>query len=232
MLITLVLLALARPRSSCAASARRSGIAVGLVAVYLALNLVVVVGRVGRTSSARPSVVPDWTNALTTNYSSIWMMIGIALLVFPKLALGLSGFETGVAVMPQVGGRRHRHPGQSRRPDPGHQAAADHRRRHHERLPDHLQHHHHPADPAGGVPAGRRGQRPGAGLPGARVPRQRLRHRLRRCRRSPSCGSPVPPRWPGCSTWSPATSRGTAWHRNGRRPSGRWCWCSPPSPSW
>jgi hypothetical protein len=79
------------------------GLAVGLVAVYLAVNVVVVgVGLVHIFQAT--DLVPDWTNALRTDYSSIWVMIGISLLVFPKLALGLSGFETGVAVMPQVRG--------------------------------------------------------------------------------------------------------------------------------
>ena len=74
-----------------------------LVAVYLAVNVVVVIVGLEHVVTD-PALVTDWTTALTTNYSSPWMMVGIALLVFPKLALGLSGFETGVAVMPQVQG--------------------------------------------------------------------------------------------------------------------------------
>jgi hypothetical protein len=49
-------------------------------------------------------VVTDWTSALTTEHGNIFAMVGVSLLVFPKLALGLSGFETGVAVMPHVEG--------------------------------------------------------------------------------------------------------------------------------
>jgi hypothetical protein len=79
------------------------GIAVGLVTAYLALNLVVVVVALEHVL-ADPAVVADWRNLLTTEYSSPLLMVAVALIVFPKLALGLSGFETGVAVMPLVRG--------------------------------------------------------------------------------------------------------------------------------
>ena len=79
------------------------GIAVGLVGVYLALN-VVVVGYGLWEVIVHPHTIADWTNGLTTQHGNPLAMVGIALLVFPKLALGLSGFETGVAVMPHIEG--------------------------------------------------------------------------------------------------------------------------------
>jgi hypothetical protein len=81
------------------------GIAVYLVGVYLALNLVVVVAAVLEVIR-HPHRVGDWSDALTTSHGSAFGVIAVALLVFPKLALGLSGFETGVAVMPQIRGRK------------------------------------------------------------------------------------------------------------------------------
>jgi hypothetical protein len=77
------------------------GIAVALVGVYLALNVVVVGDGLLRVL-AHPHLVGDWTTALTTQHGNPALVVGIALLVFPKLALGLSGFETGVAVMPHI----------------------------------------------------------------------------------------------------------------------------------
>ena len=79
------------------------GIAVILVAIYLALNLTVV--AVGFYEIiTHPSVLANWRNALFQTYPNPLIMVGTALVVFPKLALGLSGFETGVVVMPLVRG--------------------------------------------------------------------------------------------------------------------------------
>ncbi|MGV9680006.1 amino acid transporter [Nocardia sp. NPDC003482] len=98
--ITLVLLALLAA-IFLKGFAEAIGIAVVLVGSYLALNLVVAVVGLYQVATARERVV-DWSHALTTEHGSVVAMIGISLLVFPKLALGLSGFETGVAVMPQI----------------------------------------------------------------------------------------------------------------------------------
>jgi hypothetical protein len=80
------------------------GISTVLVGVYLALNAVVVVVALAHVVG-HPVLVGDWWGALTRQNANPLVMVGIALLVFPKLALGLSGFETGVAVMPQIRGR-------------------------------------------------------------------------------------------------------------------------------
>lgn len=79
------------------------GVAVVLVVLYLGLN-VVVIARSLAEAAAHPVAVGDWWQTLNTSHGNPLMAVAIALLVFPKLALGLSGFETGVAVMPQVRG--------------------------------------------------------------------------------------------------------------------------------
>jgi len=85
------------------------GIAVFLVTVYLLLNLIVIVTGFYEIV-IRPELLTNWKEALftvttetgTIESRSLLMIVGLSLLVFPKLALGLSGFETGVAVMPLV----------------------------------------------------------------------------------------------------------------------------------
>ena len=81
------------------------GLAVFLVVVYLALNTLVI-GRSLYEIAVHPDYLANWQNALMSGeqHGSPWLILGAALLVFPKLALGLSGFETGVAVMPLVKG--------------------------------------------------------------------------------------------------------------------------------
>jgi hypothetical protein len=79
------------------------GIAVFLVAAFLLLNLVVVaVGLYEITT--QPQNLSNWQSALFSDYGNPLVMLGVSLLVFPQLALGLSGFETGVSLMPLVRG--------------------------------------------------------------------------------------------------------------------------------
>lgn len=82
------------------------GLAVGLVVVYLSLNLIVVAVGAYQVLT-HPHYITAWKDAmfsLPEVRGNPLLIIGFALLLFPKLALGLSGFETGVAVMPLVEG--------------------------------------------------------------------------------------------------------------------------------
>jgi len=78
------------------------GLATAAALPYLALNLVVL-GRGAWEIMAHPEVIAGWHSAFTAQVN-FPLLIGGALLVFPKLALGLSGFETGVTVMPLIDG--------------------------------------------------------------------------------------------------------------------------------
>ena len=90
------------------------GLAVVIVAFYLALNLVLIAACAAYLVQ-NPEVLGHWWQAVAAGEWAMssrpisghgWgTILLLSLLLFPKLALGLSGFETGVAVMPLVRGR-------------------------------------------------------------------------------------------------------------------------------
>ena len=81
------------------------GIAVGIVAVYLLLNTIVIGYCLYQVFFIQPEVLANWNANLwslpSVNGSAMFLVFS-ALFLFPKLALGLSGFETGVVVMPLI----------------------------------------------------------------------------------------------------------------------------------
>ncbi|MEY4393344.1 MAG: hypothetical protein RL595_593, partial [Planctomycetota bacterium] len=92
------------------------GVAVVIVAVYLVLNLIIITTCLSYLV-AHPSYFKDWvltlekgkefwhlTEAPNVNIPGMLGIVVLSLLLFPKLALGLSGFETGVAIMGLIRG--------------------------------------------------------------------------------------------------------------------------------
>ncbi|MDQ4054856.1 MAG: amino acid transporter [Actinomycetota bacterium] len=79
------------------------GVAVALVVAFLVLNAIVI-GVAAVEVFEHGHLVTDWGSALTAEHGNVVLMIAVSLTLFPKLALGMSGFETGVAVMSHVEG--------------------------------------------------------------------------------------------------------------------------------
>src|SRR5947209_10411457 len=91
------------------------GLAVVLVGAYLALNAVII-GSGLAYLLRHPDALAAWYGRVTDPQGDWhfhspfpfrrdwWGILAVTLLFFPKLALGLSGFETGVAVMPLIKG--------------------------------------------------------------------------------------------------------------------------------
>ena len=80
------------------------GVAAAIAIPYLLLN-VFVMARCSIEVFTHPDLLGNWQRALHARGDWTALLV-VSALIFPKLALGLSGFETGVSVMPLVEGDR------------------------------------------------------------------------------------------------------------------------------
>jgi hypothetical protein len=77
-------------------------VAIPLVAVYLALNAVVVVAGLVDVFREQDVLHGWWQRVLDSGSGGFGSILGTAVIAFPLLVLGLSGFETGVSMMPLI----------------------------------------------------------------------------------------------------------------------------------
>jgi len=76
-------------------------VAIPLVVVFLVLSAVItVVGLVEVFTTA--GALSSWVDALGAHGTGFFDLLGPSVLAFPALVLGLSGFETGVSMMPLI----------------------------------------------------------------------------------------------------------------------------------
>ncbi len=81
------------------------GVATVLVVAYLSLSFVVIAAGIYQLCVV-PGLFAQWSHAVMNGQyhvadapisgTGIWIVLGLSALIFPKLALGMSGFETGV----------------------------------------------------------------------------------------------------------------------------------------
>ncbi|HEU4401469.1 MAG TPA: hypothetical protein VFT43_05135 [Candidatus Polarisedimenticolia bacterium] len=81
------------------------GVARLLAIPYIALNVIVLMRGLAEVA-LHPALLSAWRAALRVHGDWTSLLL-VSAIVFPKLALGLSGFETGVSVMPLVQGGRN-----------------------------------------------------------------------------------------------------------------------------
>jgi len=76
-------------------------VAIPLVAVFLGLNAVIVVVGLAHVFTT-PGALSAWIHAVGSHGTGFFAILGPSILAFPALVLGLSGFETGVSMMPLI----------------------------------------------------------------------------------------------------------------------------------
>ncbi|MCX7849446.1 amino acid transporter [Thermus sp.] len=79
------------------------GLAVPITLGYLGLNALVLLAALPHVEGEH---LEGWWQRLLASHPDPSALVLATLLVFPKLALGLSGYETGVAVMPLIRGKQ------------------------------------------------------------------------------------------------------------------------------